>query len=233
MLTLNRPDAKHAFNEAMYKELAMAIRNASDDVDVRAIVLTGAGDAFSAGQDLHEMGRVDLTGEAGFTLLLDALLSYELPIIGAVNGVGIGFGFTILFHLDIVYIAEDARLRAPFVPLGLVPEAAGSYLMPLTMGRQRAAEVLYTARWVTAAEAVEYGLALRALPPGALLPSAMELATGIARQPKGALSGSKRILKSGFREAIDTARKLEDQEFSERLNAPENEEALEAFRSRK
>ena len=233
VLTLNRPDAKNAFNETMYKALATAIRNPWDDEDVGAIVLTGAGDAFCAGQDLHEMGQIDLTAEMGFTLLLDALLSCELPIVGAVNGVGIGFGFTMLLHLDIVYIAECARLRAPFVPLGLVPEAAGSYLMPLIMGRQRSAEVLYTGRWVTAAEAVEYGLALRALPSGALLPAAIELAARIAQQPQGALSASKRILKAGFREAIDAARNLEGQELSERLNAPENKAALEAFRSKK
>ena len=88
-------------------------------------------------------------------------------MIAAVNGIGVGIGMTMLLHVDIAFIATTARLRAPFVPLGVVPEAAGSLLMPVIMGNQRAALKLYTGDWITADEAVEYGLALRAVEPDA------------------------------------------------------------------
>ena len=105
----------------------------------------------------------------GFPHFLDTLAAFGKPVIAAVNGIGVGIGMTMLLHVDIAFIASTARLRAPFVPLGVVPEAAGSLLMPVVMGNQRAALKLYTGDWITADEAVECGLALRAVEPDELM----------------------------------------------------------------
>ena len=104
-------------------------------------------------------GAVD--EDPGFGAFMDRLCVFDKPLIAAVNGVGVGIGLTLLLHCDVVYIAEGARLRPPFVTLGVVPEAASSYLLPAMIGWQRAAEVLFTADWIDAARAVELGIASR------------------------------------------------------------------------
>ena len=115
-----------------------------------------------------------------------------------------------LLHCDLVLIARGARLRAPFVPLGVVPEAAGSLLMPVVMGGQRAALALYTGEWITADDAVACGLALRVVEPDALLAETMELAGRIARMPVSSLVETKRLVLAGRIDAIRAARARED-----------------------
>ena len=112
---------------------------------------------------------------------------------------------TMLLHVDLAFIASTARLRAPFVPLGVVPEAAGSLLMPIVMGNQRAALKLYTGDWITADEAVEYGLALRAVEPDALMNETMDLARRIAKMPVASLSATKRVVVEGRIDAVRAA----------------------------
>ena len=196
LLTLDRPDALNAFNTPLYDACAAAFREASTRDDIACVVLTGNGRAFSAGQDLGEMSRIDPTGSSpsdsgdpgpGFPRFIDTVAAFEKPLLAAVNGLGVGIGLTVLLHCDLVLIAQGARLRAPFVPLGVVPEAAGSLLMPLVMGGQRAALALYTGEWITADDAVACGLALGAVAPDALLPETMELAGRIARMPVSSL----------------------------------------------
>src|SRR6476659_2770905 len=181
VITFNRPDALNAFNDEMYHEAGRALEEAAARNDIACVVLTGNGRGFSAGQDLGEMGRLSATapndfGDAGpgFPHFLDTIAALPRPVIAAVNGIGVGIGMTMLLHIDVAFIASTARLRAPFVPLGVVPEAAGSLLMPLIMGNQRAALKLYTGDWITADEAVEYGLALRAVTPEALMDETMD-----------------------------------------------------------
>ncbi len=229
-MTLNRPAAKNAFNNRMYNQLADALGDALEDRAVRVVVLTGAGAAFSAGQDLGEMNSVGASGEPiGFERLVDALEAFDKPLLTAVNGVGLGIGFTLLLHTDINLIAESARLRLPFLPLGVVPEAGSSYLLPERIGYQRAAELVLTARWVPAAEAVELGIALERLPDAELMPRALELASRIAALPPSAARESKRLLKASGRAAVTTARGLEVEAFRRRLGSPENLEAVRAF----
>src|SRR5438093_9268482 len=116
--------------------------------DIAVVVLTGAGRAFSAGQDLHPGAAHAVDGEPhGFGPFMDALDSFPKPLIAAVNGLGVGIGLTFLLHCDLVIIAPDARLRAPFVSLGLTAEASSTYLLPLRVGWQEAARLLYTSCW--------------------------------------------------------------------------------------
>jgi enoyl-CoA hydratase/carnithine racemase len=241
LITFNRPDALNAFNDDLYRAAGNALRDAAERSDVACVVLTGAGRAFSAGQDLAEMSQIDTSrrddagarqdaaAAHGFPVFLDTLAAFEKPVIAAVNGLGVGIGMTMLFHCDVVYISETARLRAPFVPLGVVPEAAGSLLMPTLMGAQRAAISLYTGEWLSATDAVECGLALEVVAPDALIDRALHLARRIAKMPVTSLVESKRLVIAGRIDAIRAARAREDEAFTRMVGAPANLEAITAF----
>jgi len=236
VLTLNRPDALNAFNTPLYDACAAAFHEASARDDIACVVLTGTGRAFSAGQDLGEMAGIDPRAEGraddpgpGFPRFIDTVATFEKPLLAAVNGLGVGIGLTVLLHCDVVLIAQGARLRAPFVPLGVVPEAAGSLLMPAVMGGQNAAVALYTGEWITADDAVAYGLALRAVEPDALLTETFDLANRIARMPVTALTETKRLVLAGRVDAVRAARAREDTAFARMVGAPANVEALTAF----
>jgi uncharacterized membrane protein len=142
------------------------------------------------------------------------------PLLAAVNGSGVGLGLTMLAHCDLVLIADHARLLAPFTAMGVAPEAASSYLLPIRMGHQQAALALYASRWITAAEAVDAGLALRACPAETLLETTHELAREIAAKPLASLLATKRLVGDAHREGILRARRLEDETFSELLRSP-------------
>jgi enoyl-CoA hydratase/carnithine racemase len=235
VLTLHRPDALNAFNNELYHAAGGALREAEGDKHVACVVITGTGRAFSAGQDLGEMSRVDTSSPSesdmahGFPVFLDTLAKFEKPVIAAVNGLGVGIGLTMLLHCDVVFISETARLRAPFVPLGVVPEAAGSLLMPVIMGNQRAAIALYTGEWLSAQDAVDAGIALKSVPPDKLLDESMDLAGRIAKMPVTSLVESKRLVIAGRIDAIRAARAREDEAFSRLVGAPANLEAITAF----
>jgi enoyl-CoA hydratase/carnithine racemase len=236
VLTLNRPNALNAFNTPLYDACAAAFHEASARDDVACVVLTGRGRAFSAGQDLGEMAGIDPGAASaahdpgpGFPRFIDTVAAFEKPLLAAVNGLGVGIGFTVLLHCDVVLIARGARLRAPFVPLGVVPEAAGSLLMPAVMGAQPAALALYTGEWISADDAVAYGLAWRVVEPDALLPDTLAVADRIARMPVSALVETKRLVVAGRIDAVRAARAREDKAFARMVGAPANLEAITAF----
>jgi enoyl-CoA hydratase/carnithine racemase len=229
-LTLNRPEVRNAFNARQYRDLRDALRDAVADDTVRAVILTGAPGAFTAGQDLGEMAAPPKgDGENLFGECMEQVIEFDKPLLAAVNGVGVGLGLTILLHCDLVYVAEGARLRVPFVSLGVVPEAASSYLLPLVVGPQHAAEIFFTADWVSSARAVEIGLAVRELPPDELMPVVREQAAKIAAHPLGALRHTKRLVRVCRLDAVRAARAREDAAFRERIGTPENIEAIRAF----
>jgi enoyl-CoA hydratase/carnithine racemase len=236
VLTLNRPEALNSFNDELYHTAGAALEAAEASNEVACVVITGTGRAFSAGQDLAEMGRLSANahndfGDAGpgFPHFLDTLAAFGKPVIAAVNGIGVGIGMTMLLHVDLAIISTTARLRAPFVPLGVVPEAAGSLLMPVVMGNQNAALKLYTGDWITAAEAVEYGLALRAVEPDQLMTETMDIARRIAKMPVASLSATKRIVVESRIDAVRAARAREDRTFTAMIGQPANMEAISAF----
>ena len=229
LLTLNRPERKNAFDETMWRETRDALADAQADDAVRCVVVTGAGEAFSAGQDLGQMAARPDNEPPGFPSFMDRLVAFDKPLLAAVNGVGVGIGLTMLLHCDVVWMAEEARLRAPFVTLGVVPEAGSSYLLPLQMGHQRAAEMLFLAEWIDAQRAVELGIATRVVPRARLLAEIGALAARIAAQPLGSLRATKRTLLAVRSDGIRGARAREDAAFAVRVGSPENQEALRAF----
>ncbi len=219
-LTLDRPEARNAFDQEQYHALAAQLAAAAADDDVRVVIITGTGPSFSAGQDLKEMallaaGQGPSGGATGFPALLEQLESFGKPLIAAVNGSATGIGATILLHCDIVVIADSARLRMPFAELGVPPEAGSSVLLPVSIGWQRAAELLFTARWVPGTEAVSLGLALRSVPLGDLPAAACAIAVDIARHSPAAVQVAKRLMLAGRGTASALARERENLGFVE------------------
>ncbi len=235
LLTMNRPERRNAFNDRQYDDLREALADAQTNDEVRVVVITGTGVAFTAGQDLGEMGGVTHADSAphGFTPFMDRLVAFDKPLMAAVNGVAVGIGVTMLLHCDIVYVSESARLRAPFVSLGIVPEAGSSLLLQLIIGPQRAAEILYTSEWIDSVYAVELGIACRRLSASALLEQTLTKAREIAAQPLAALRETKKLLLAVRADALATARKREDHTLRSRIGSPENLEAVAAFREKR
>ncbi len=232
ILTLNRPKQLNAFNDALYDALAAALRAASAHPRVTVAVITGSGRAFSAGQDLAELAqRPRYTDNAphGFQPFMDVLQSFPKPLIAAVNGLGIGIGATMLLHCDLVLIAESAKLRAPFVSLGISTEAGSSYLFPATIGWANTAHLLYTGNWLTAADAVRLGLAWRAIPDDQLAAETQQLAQQIAANPVTSLVATKKLLLGARLNQIRAARDLENEIISHLAGGPANKEAIAAF----
>lgn len=233
-LTLARPEALNAFDEALYDALTIALREAADDPSVAVVLITGQGRAFSAGTDLLEMAdRVSnpdfVPGEHGFIGLIDALAAFDKPLVLAINGLGLGIGTTIIGFADLAFMADDARLKCPFTSLGVAPEAASSYLIPRLVGRQNAAWVLLSSEWISAREAHEMGLVWKLCPPDELLGVAGDHARRLARLPVSSLRAVKRTMTEPLVQQIAEARARENQFFAELMGGPANSEALAAF----
>ena len=236
LVTLDRPDARNALDTEHYEALAGALAEAADRPDLAVVVITGAAGAFCAGQDLAEMGRLadpttpaeERTGH-GFRDFVTVLESFPKPLVAAVNGVAVGLGVTMLPYCDLVLVAEDARLRTPFASLGVVPEAGGSFTLPVAMGQQVAAWALLTGAWIDAATAQASGLAWRVCAPDDLLREALEVARAMARLPIVSLVETKRLVRTGWIDAARAARGREEAVFARLTGAPANREAITAF----
>ncbi|NQY92208.1 MAG: enoyl-CoA hydratase/isomerase family protein [Deltaproteobacteria bacterium] len=232
LLTLNRPEARNAFNAEQWRETRLSFQRAMADDAVRVVVVTGAGGAFTAGQDLGEMGAIDTSdasAENGFSLFMDELVEFDKPLIAAVNGVGVGFGLTMLLYCDYVYMSRDARLRAPFITLGVVPEAASSYLLPVICGWRAAVDLLFESDFIDADRALELQLATQLCQPEQVLGMALEGAARLAAKPLGSLRHTKRLLIASRNEQVVSARRREDKAFMGRIGSAENIEAITAF----
>lgn len=233
-LTINRPDALNAFNEALYDAATEALNEAAGDPQVAVVVITGAGRAFCAGQDLAEMqARITdpgfTPGRHGFPGLIDALAAFSKPLICAVNGVGVGLGTTILGFADLAFMSSAARLKCPFTDLGVAPEAASSYLLPQQVGRQNAAWMLMSSEWVDAAEALQMGLVWKVCEPDDLLAEVHRRAETLAAKPISSLIAVKQSMSEPLRPGIAAARGREDAYFAEMMGAAANAEALAEF----
>jgi enoyl-CoA hydratase/carnithine racemase len=237
LLTFDRPDQRNAFDSPLYGAVADALDDALARDDIAVVVMTGAGTAYCAGQDLGEMGRLASAspeergdaGEYGFTKFIGALERFEKPLIAAVNGVAVGIGLTMLPYCDLVLVSELARFRAPFVNLGVVPEAGSSFTLPEVMGRQAAAYALFTAEWFDADAAVASGLAWRRCTPDGLVDEALAVARSIAKMPVVSLRETKRLLLATRLDDTRAARDREEALFAHMIQGDASKEAIAAF----
>lgn len=229
VLTLNRPEKKNAIDTAMWIGIRETFRAAADDDSVRCLLLCGAGDNFCSGVDLASFGDAPPGEEHPFESAARAVVEFDKPLVAAAQGAAVGGGATVLFHADIVYAGESLRLRLPFASLGLVPEWGSSYMLQANIGAQRAAELFYTAEWVDADKALNYGIAADVLADADLFEHALAKARDIARWPVNSLREIKRSLRLHHLGAIDTAIATEQAGMVRQAGSPENIEAITAF----
>jgi enoyl-CoA hydratase/carnithine racemase len=237
-LTLNRPDALNAFNEALYEATAEALSQAAEDAEVAVVLLTGAGRAFSAGNDLKEMqARItdpEMADQGShFITMIDELAQFPKPLICAVNGLGVGIGTTILGYADLVFMSSTARLKCPFTSLGVAPEAASSYLLPQLIGRQNAAWLLMSSEWVSAQEALAMGMVWKVCEPDELLAEARRHAEILAARSILSLIAVKQSMVEPTRPDIAAARDRENAHFAELLGGQTNAAALADFTAKR
>jgi len=227
---LNRPDKKNAMTSSMYVTLADLLNDAAKDEQIRAVLWHGAGDSFSAGNDVEDfLKNPPGPGESPQARLMNALINFDKPLIAAVQGAAIGGGTTMLTHCDFVYAAENAKFQVPFINLGLVPEFGSSYSLPMRIGHLRAAELILLGLPFDARRAAELGLVTRIVPDEKLLATATETAQKLAAKPAGALQVCKRLMKRSSREQIEQAMKVENEEFASLVRSAEAREAFTAF----
>jgi len=233
-LTFARPEKKNALTNAMYGALAEALIAAETDPAARVIVMKGEGDMFTSGNDVGEFAAIAagaVQGERHVSRFLQALVQSTRPLVAAVQGRAVGVGTTMLLHCDLVVLADNAQLSTPFVSLALVPEAASSLLMPARIGYARAYEMFALGETVPAKAALEWGLANRVVPLDKLDAEALALAQRLARQPAGALTATKKLMRNG--EALVAQMQAEGEQFAQRLRTAEAREAFTAFAERR
>lgn len=227
-IVINRPEKRNALNDAMAAAMADALEAAETDRDVRAILFHAEGEMFTAGNDLSDFAKAR-PGDAPLNIsrFIGAIEAATKPLVAAVQGRAVGVGTTMLLHFDHVVLAEGAKLTAPFVSLGLVPEGASSLLLPLRIGHARAFSVLAMGQPIEAEEALSWGLANAVVPADQLLPTAMDFARRVARQPIGAVIATKQLMRDTDRILEHAAR--EATLFYQRLQSAEAKEAFSAF----
>jgi enoyl-CoA hydratase/carnithine racemase len=223
-----RPAKKNALTVAMYERMNTLLEEAANDKTVRAVVFGSTSDTFTAGNDLGDFMQNPPSGEDSpvFKFIMQ-LATFEKPLLAAVDGKGVGLGLTMLLHCDFVYATERASLVAPFVNLGLVPEAASSLLLPKLVGHARASEILLLGEPVDAKTALALGLVNAVLPAEQVLPKALEVAKKLAEKAPTAVRRSKALMKDSA--AIRERMKVEGALFVEQLGSPEVAEAIGAF----
>src|SRR5258706_3752310 len=214
----------------MYGAIADALAGADGDAGVRVALIPGARDCSTAGNDLKDfLDRPPHSETSPPTRFLRGIANFGKPLLAAVNGAAVGIGTTMLLHCDLVYAAPGARFQLPFVPLGLVPEAGSSFLLPYIAGYQRAAELLLLGPPLDADQAPAAGFVNSIVPESELFERARAGALAIAALPPAALRATKALMRSRFGPRVSEAMAEEMKVFSERLSSPEAREAMTAF----
>ena len=233
LVTLDRPEKKNALTGAMYDAMRGALEGADASEAVGAVVFAGQPGAFSAGNDIADfVTRVDRPfGEAPSLRFIRQLARTRTPMVAAVDGVAVGVGTTLTLHCDLVYASPAARFRTPFVELGLVPEAASSYLLPRRVGRLKATEILLLSEMFGADQAEALGLVNAVMPSDMLVEHAVAQAARLAALPRGALQATRALIR-GDQAAVEAAVESEAAAFDSRLRTEETQAIFRAFLNR-
>jgi len=229
-IRFDRLDKKNAITVQMYAQLGAALAAADADKQVRAVLLSGTAECFTAGNDVADFLKAPRDpGSSPARALFEALPNMKKPVVAAVGGPAIGIGTTLLLHCDLVYAAPNARFQLPFVPLAIVPEFGSTFLLPRIAGYQRAAELLLLGQPFDAKKAHEVGIVTAVVPQENLLAEAEKAAATLASLPPESLRLTKRLLKARYAEPLAATIEEETRLFTERLSSPEAKEAMRAF----
>ena len=241
-LTLNRPAALNSFTGAMHAELREALDAAAASAEVRAVVLTGAGRGFCAGQDLNDPGmaagpdgRVDIGAviEANYKPLAQKVRAMPVPVIAAVNGVAAGAGANLALGCDMVIAARSASFIQAFSKIGLVPDCGGTWLLPRLLGRARALGLAMTGDKLPAEEAARLGLIWQCVDDAALMDTAMTLAQRLAAMPVRALAATRQAFDEAAQMSMDEALSLEARVQRELGRSADFAEGVSAFQQKR
>lgn len=233
-IQFNRVQKKNAITAAMYQAMADALKSADADNAVRAVLLTGSPEVFTAGNDLEDFMNHPPQGEASPVFrFLYGISHFRKPLVAAVAGAAVGVGTTMLLHCDVVYAGDNARFALPFATLGLCPEAASSLLLPALAGHQRAAEKLLFGEPFGAEEAREMGLVNKVLPAGEVASFAFERARRLTQLPPSSVRTTKALMRGAQLKAVEAQMAEEGANFRKLLGSPEAKEAFTAFFERR
>ncbi|MCX8996353.1 crotonase/enoyl-CoA hydratase family protein [Rhizobiaceae bacterium BDR2-2] len=234
IIRFNRPEKKNAITEAMYARMAEALTTANTDSAVRAIAFLGTDGCFTAGNDMKDFLAYAMGGSLARPVAFDflqELADSAKPIVSGVDGLAIGIGTTINMHCDLTVASPRSLFKAPFVDLGLVPEAGSSLIAPRVMGYQRAFALLVAGEGFSGVEAKDAGLVYRVVEPDEVAPETLRLAARLASLPPEALAISRQLLR-GDRGPLMERMNEELVSFAARLRSAEARRAFEAFLNR-
>jgi 2-(1,2-epoxy-1,2-dihydrophenyl)acetyl-CoA isomerase len=239
VLTLNRPAQKNALDLAMRDALAAAVPRVRDDAAIKALVLRGAGEAFCSGGDVARMQDTSLAGppwREGMRALhrwFGELAELEKPVIAAVDGPAFGAGFSLALAADFIVATPRAKFCAVFGRMGLVPDLGCLFMLPRIVGLQRAKEIVFTTRVVTAGEAHALGIVFEVVPAEALQAQALELASRFRHAATGALGMAKNLLNQSFHLDRHAMAEMEACAQTVCRDSPEHCEAVQRFKDKK
>ena len=237
-ITLDRPDALNALTVALKEELLVALEGVAADPAVRAVVLTGAGRAFCAGQDLRERlqpdaAPLDTEIRVRYNPLIRAMRGMPKPIVGAINGIAAGAGASLAFACDIRIAADGASFLLAFGRVGLIPDSGATWLLPRLVGGAKAAELALTAEPLSAVDAERFGLVARVVPADALLAEAHALAARLAAGAPLALALTKRALDRGWEATLEEQLETEAESQGAAGATADHAEGIAAFLERR
>jgi 2-(1,2-epoxy-1,2-dihydrophenyl)acetyl-CoA isomerase len=230
IVTLNRPDRLNAFNEAMHRALAKALDDAAEDIDCRAVLLTGAGRGFCAGQDLSDIsGDLGTVIENFYNPLVRRIGAMNKPVVCAVNGTAAGAGANIALACDIVLAARSAKFIQSFAKIGLVPDSGGTWLLPRLIGEARAKALAMLAEPISAETAENWGMVWRAVDDDRLTSEAEALVAHLASQPTQGLAMIKQAFAKSATNGLDAQLDLERDLQRQAGQMPDYTEGVNAF----
>jgi 2-(1,2-epoxy-1,2-dihydrophenyl)acetyl-CoA isomerase len=234
IITLNRPEKFNSFNREMALQLLDVLDKAAQDKQVRAIVLTGSGKAFCAGQDLSEAMDPNGPGiekivDEHYNPIILKIRHIEKPIIAAVNGVAAGAGANIALACDIVFAGRSASFIQAFSKIGLIPDSGGTFTLPRLVGFNMASALMITGDKVTAEEAVQYGMAYKIFDDNALLTQSIVNADHVAAMPTKAIGLTKRLLNASATNNLEQQLQMEKKIQVESANSYDYKEGVSAF----
>jgi 2-(1,2-epoxy-1,2-dihydrophenyl)acetyl-CoA isomerase len=237
-ITLNRPDKSNAFDNAMIAELIDALKAVERDVEIRAVVITGAGKNFCAGQDLAAALEMYKSGEhiefgehvrQSYNVIVSRICALDKPVIAAINGAAAGAGLGLACACDLRHASENAKFRMAFIGIALVPDSATSLLLPRLIGLGRATEMALTNELLDAQTALQYGLVNRVFKAEELLPKTREFAVKLAHAPTKSIGLTKRTFHRALTADLDAVLEYEAQLQDIAANTADHREGVQAF----
>ena len=237
-LTLNDPNTLNALSPTIIDELIEHLLQADTNPTVRVLIITGAGNAFTSGMNLDALSNSQAPQykrmlEDGVPRMFDTFVDFSKPLLMAVNGLGTGFGATVLGHADLVIMAESARLKAPFAALANVPEACATNTFPRIMGYQRAFWFLLSGEWMDAQQCKEAGLALEVVSDDEVMAETMRRAQALATFPSHAIIEAKNLMRATSRGPMKDTNHAEMGTFRDLLKHPALGEGIAAIKERR